>query len=334
MFKRILTPLDGSILAQRVLPHVLTLVQTFHSAVDLVTVVEPIQAREKTHLDPLNWHLRKAEAETYLQNVRQQWPTAMGLPEIVLLEGAAADRIIEYADEQDHDLIVLSSHGESGLSPWNISSVVQKIIHYVGRSVMIVRAYQTGDEDMTPRLYRRILVPLDGSKRAECVLPLASRLAQQNNAQLILAHVVARPHLLQSDPPTPRDEELITQLVTASQEQATAYLQKWQAHLSPSPEIRLLLASDIPGALQELADQSGADLIVMSAHGHSGGKRPYGSVVTNFIIYGVTPLLILQDLPQTEIQQTKAEMTAHIKKGNGIPNINYAQPSFWSPAYH
>ena len=145
MFKRILTPLDGSILAQRVLPHVLTLVQTFHSAVDLVTVVEPIQAREKTHLDPLNWHLRKAEAETYLQNVRQQWPTAMGLPEIVLLEGAAADRIIEYADEQDHDLIVLSSHGESGLSPWNISSVVQKIIHNLCFSVIIVRANQTGD---------------------------------------------------------------------------------------------------------------------------------------------------------------------------------------------
>lgn len=326
--------MDGSILAQRVLPHVLTLSQTFESAVDLATVIEPVQTHDKTHLDPLNWHLRKAEAETYLQNLRQQWPFTAHMPEIVLLEGAAADRIIEYADERDHDLIILSSHGESGLSQWNISSVVQKIIHYVGRSVMVIRAYQADGADMEPRPYKRILVPLDGSRRAECVIPLASRLAQQSNTPLLLTHVVSRPQLLQSDPPTPRDEDLITQLVTTSREQAEAYLQKWQNHLSPTPEIRLLIATDIPNALQELAEQSGADLILMSAHGHSGGKRPYGSIVTNFIIYGATPLLIVQDLPQTEIQRTKAEVSTHTIGENGIPNVNYAQPSFWSPLYH
>ncbi len=334
MFKRILAPLDGSSLAQRVLPHVLALAQTFDSTVDLVSVVEPVQTQEKAHLDPLNWHLRKAEAETYLHNVRQQWPLTANKPDVVLLEGAAADRIIEYADEQNHDLIVLSSHGESGLSQWNISSVVQKIIHYVGRSVMIIRAYQADGTDIQPHTYQRILVPLDGSRRAECVLPLASRLAQQGNAQLLLVHVVSRPQLLQSDPPTPRDEELITQLVAASQEEAQAYLQKWQNHLSPTPEVRLLVATDVPGALQELTEQSEADLIVMSAHGHSGSKRPYGSLVTNFIMYGTTPLLIVQDLPPTDIQQTKAKVIAHAVGGNTIPNINYAQPSFWSPAYH
>ena len=334
MFKRILAPLDGSILAQRVLPHVLTLVQAFASDVDLVTVVEPMQSQEKTHLDPLYWHLRKAEAETYLQNLRQQWPLTNNLPEIMLLEGAAADRIIEFADDRDHDLIVLSSHGQSGLSHWNISSVVQKIIHYSGRSVMVIRAHQMNGADLNSFAYRRILVPLDGSKRAEHVLPLASRLAQQSAAELILAHVVARPQLLQSDPPTPRDEELITQLVSASQEQAEAYLQKWQNHLSPRPEIRLLTATDVPAALQELAEQSHADLVLMSAHGQSGGKRPYGSIVTNFMIYGLTPVLIVQDLSPAEIQQTKTGVTADRNEGNGLPNVNYAQPSFWSVAYY
>lgn len=321
-------------LAQRVLPHVLTLAEAFHSEVDLVTVVEPVQAQEKTHLDPLYWHLRKAEAETYLQNLRQQWPLPNNLPEIMSLEGAAADRIIEFADDRDHDLIVLSSHGQSGLSHWNISSVVQKIVHYSRRSVMIIRASQTDGADLNNHTYQRILVPLDGSKRAEYVLPLASRLAQQCKAHLLLAHVVSRPQLLQSDPPTPRDEELVNQLVTASQEQAETYLQKWQNHLSPQPEIRLLTATDVPAALQELAEQSATDLILMSAHGQSGGKRPYGSIVTNFMIYGITPLLILQDLPQTEIQQTKMEGIAPRNEGNGLPNVNYAQPSFWSAAYY
>jgi nucleotide-binding universal stress UspA family protein len=334
MFKKILAPLDGSLLAQRTLPHVLALAQTFQSAVDLVTVVEPSQTKEKAHLDPLNWHLRKAEAETYLQQIRQQWPDNLHVPQITLLEGAAADRIIEYADEQDHDLIALSSHGSSGLSQWNISSVVQKIIHYSGRSVMVIRAYQAGGDEMIPRSYQHILLPLDGSKRAECVVPLASQLARQSGAELMLAHVVARPQLLQNDPPTPQDEELVTQLVAASREQALAYLQKWQTHLSPSPDIRLLVSTDVPGALQELAEQNNTDLILMSAHGHAGGNRPYGSVVTNFMIYGATPLLIVQDLPQTEIQSTKAEVTAHSNSGNGLPHVNYAQPSFWSPAYH
>ena len=80
-------------------------------------------------------------------------------------------------------LIILSSHGQSGLSEWNVSSVVQKIVLRARTSIMIVRAYQRIPPETAGLRYRRILVPLDGSQRAECVLPVAVTLARSHEAK-------------------------------------------------------------------------------------------------------------------------------------------------------
>jgi hypothetical protein len=63
--------------------------------------------------------------------------------------------------------------------------------------------------------------------------------------------------------------------------------------------------------LHRLADEEGVDLVVLSAHGYSGGARfLYGGVVTSFIIYGSTPVLIAQDVSADEIAPNPAEMCA------------------------
>ncbi len=69
--------------------------------------------------------------------------------------------------------------------------------------------------------------------------------------------------------------------------------------------------------MHELVAQENIDLVVLSAHGHSGGtKWPYGGVALNFIAYGTTPLLIVQDLSQDERESTQAEMAAREYKGH------------------
>jgi len=72
----------------------------------------------------------------------------------------------------------MSSHGQSGLSPWNVSSVVQQVILRAHRSLMIIRAYQPVTAELTSLRYRRIFLPLDGSQRAEMRLTLAESLAR------------------------------------------------------------------------------------------------------------------------------------------------------------
>jgi hypothetical protein len=128
-------------------------------------------------VDPLEWQLRRAEAESYLEGVRARLQEVGVAAQTKVLDGDAAEQILASARENQVGLAIISSHGQSGLSGWNVSSVVQKVIMRAPISLMIVRAYQPVQPDLGGLRYRRMVVPLDSSPRAESVLPLAAALA-------------------------------------------------------------------------------------------------------------------------------------------------------------
>lgn len=366
---KILVPLDGSALAECVLPHARAFAKAFQSDVTFLHVVERDNKDDGSQVDPISWQLRKMEAQTYLNAVARQWVARIAKPnkeskdvdvvnvietaadagweseeeaatpedpEVEMLEGAAAERIIDYVDEHEDelDLLVISSHGHGGLSKWNLSSVVQKIIYRAFKSFLLIRAFSSDCSKTADATYRRILVPLDGSKRAECVLPFATKLAQAHGAELLLAHVVTRPPMVQHQLLAAEVSELVERLVERNTAEATHYLEQIQARLAPEAEIRLLVSHSPADALLELAETVEADLVVLSAHGYSGeNTRPFGSVVTSFISYGDSTLLVIQDLPQDRIRPTRAEVAASKNINNHIglrKAIAYAQPAFWS----
>lgn len=332
MFEKILIPLDGSPLAQRVLPHALSVAQAFDSEVAFLHVLEQPENGGSGQVDPLDWQLRKAEAQSYLKDVADGWAGSGVLTDEVLLEGSAPERIIEHADESDVDLIVLSSHGESGLSEWNISSVVQKTIFRAYRSLMLIRAYneEVQQEHVT---YKRIVLPLDGSQRAECVLPVATKLARAHDAELVLVHVVAQPFLFHRYQHPQEEDALVQKLVRHNEEEAERYLSRLAERIDLPVVKRQVTADNVAARLQDLVEEEQADLVMLSAHGVSGGNRPYGSIVTSFIAYGTTPLFIIQDLPQSEIRRSKAEeVAAEASREGGLSHhrFAYAQPAYWS----
>lgn len=306
MLEQILLPLDGSTLAECVLPHAVTIARVTQARLILLRVVEPAPDEESSTTDPLHWHLRKAESLAYLDEVSKRLRALELDVEAVQLEGHAAERIVGYARDQASDLIVLSSHGKSGLSPWNVSSLVQKVILRANRSVMIIRAYEMNTPDLESVAYRRVLVPMDGSRRAEHVLPIASALAAEG--ELLLASVVTRPEMPRRTPLSAEDTELAEKIVTRNREEAEKYLEQLKSWLGQAASTRLLVAESAVTALHRLAQEEHVDLVALSAHGYSGDvHRPYGSLVTSFIIYGSTPLLIIQDLPADLIEATQAE---------------------------
>ena len=70
-------------------------------------------------------------------------------------------------------------------------------------------------------------------------------------------------------------------------------------------------------ALHNIIDRENIDLVLLSAHGYSGENRwPYGKIALNFIAYGTTPLIIIQDLEEDEIGKTLAEKYAEQSKGH------------------
>jgi nucleotide-binding universal stress UspA family protein len=248
-------------------------------------------------IDPLDWQMREAETRSYLNQMAENLSEPNLHVDHILLEGEPATRILEYAQNENVDLIILSSHGVSGLTSWSISSVVQKTVNRVHKPTMIVRAHQALPDDLKEVEYNRLLVPLDGSQRAECVLPMASRLAEYHKAELTLAHVVREPEVPRRGPPSQEDLELAQELVERNRQEAEHYLRQIKRRFSGELKTHLFIGEDVADALHNLVEQEKPDLVLMSAHGYSGSMQwPYGSLALNFIAYGTTPLIIVQDL--------------------------------------
>ncbi len=318
MFDHILVPLDGSALAECVLPHVVAVARALDARVTLLQVLERTRDPSAAQfVDPLGWYMGAAEARTYLDNLATRLREAGLQVEPLLLEGQAAERIIEFAQANDVDLIVLSSHGRSGLSGWNVSSIVLKIILRAYLPVMIVRAYRPQPHDLMGLRYHRLLVPLDCSQRAECVLPLATALSRFHEAELLAVHVVDRPQMVRWSPLTTEESRSVHKIVELNRLEATRYLRQLHSRLDVDVRTHLSISDHAAETLHDLVEQADVDLVILSAHGYSGGARwPYGSLVINFIGYGATPLLIVQDLSPEEVERTRAEVAARERKGH------------------
>ena len=305
MFDPILIPLDGSLLAECVLPHASAIARAFNSRVMLLRALDRNQAAEKAQLfDLLNWQINKTGAKLYLEKTSARLQKSGLRVEVTVLEGLVAESITDFAQSQGMKLIILSSHGRSGLSQWGLSSVTQKIIFSAPTSVLIIRAHQPTASDLDERLYTQIMVPLDGSRRAENVLPMVTALARFHQSRIHLVHIVRAPEMARQMPLAREDVDLSNRIIARNREEAIRYLDQVRLH-SPlegiDVETHLLTGDNAASALHEFADQEHIDLVVLSAHGYSGNNRwPYGSMVNNFILYSKVPLIIVQDLPAKE----------------------------------
>ena len=317
MFKHILLPLDGSPFAECALYHAAAFAQAFKAQITVIQAVERPETTDSAHpVDPVDWYMCKTKAEVYLDGLVGRLQEAGLESHAVIVEGHPQHQILEFVYSHDVDLIMLSSHGRSGLSAWNVSSTAKQVVSRARTSAMIVRAHQPISNRLGDFRYKRLLVPLDGSQRAECTLSAATTLARFYEAHLLLAYVARRPEMPRRRPPTPEDLELANRIVKLNQEETQKYFEQLQSHLSVDFQSRLLVDDDVAIRLHELAKEEGADLLVLSAHGYSGKtKWPYGSVTTIFIEYGTIPLLIVQDLPAGEIDMIDSEELATEKKG-------------------
>jgi nucleotide-binding universal stress UspA family protein len=321
MTSHILVPLDGSALAECVLPHVLAIAPSVNARVTLLHVVEPSPLKGSGQtIDPLEWHLKKREAEIYLDGIARRLADANLSVDTVIQEGLPADCVIDFANGNDVTLIILSTHGKSGLSGWNVSSVVQKIILRSFKSTLLVRAYKSSQTDLAAARYNRLFVGLDCSVRAEYVLPFAINLAQSHNAKLVLGMVIRRPDMLGRFPLSEEDSELVERIVERNHDAAMHYFEGLQKQLSLQgieAQIQLVASDSVTAALHDMVEQQETDLVMLVAHGcTSEGRWPYGSIATSFIAYGATSLMIMQDLSAEEIEKTSAEIAARESRGH------------------
>ena len=292
--QRILVPLDGSSLAERALPAAISLAQAFSATnpceLHILRVVPPIMVALEPTLYTETIHLGEEESQSYLAAVALEYADS-GVPIVSAAKtGAVAETIIYYAQEQEINLIVISSHGRSGLSRWVYGSIAEKVLHQSCCATLIIRE----QVEQIAGQFKKILVCLDGSALAEKVLESALSLAQCSHAEIILVRIVEPANMLFDMETADKVQESVNALERG---EAEAYLNNLLQQLPQTENI--LSARTLMGppadTIIDFAQEQHVDLIAMSSHGRSGiGRWVYGSVAEKVMRGATCATLIMR----------------------------------------
>lgn len=300
-FHHILVCLDGSGAAEASLPLALHLAGLDGAQVTLLHVLETTpdpKALQAT--DAIAWEVAREEARRYLAGVAERFKAEGISVEVRLAEGPTPREVSAVAALSSVDLTVLSTHGTGGEGTRSLGATARKILE-LGQGALLLVPSQAVRVPISLPL-RRLFVPLDGSMRAECVLPTTLRLARAEQAEVILAHVSTEPirtEVLCLEEDLALARELADRLAARSD----AYLAQVQARIvdgGSRARTTLCRSTDHRAGLVMLAAREQPDLVVLSAHGEvCNARRRFGSVTSYFIANSSAPLLVFQDLPST-----------------------------------
>lgn len=145
MYQKILAPLDGSELAECVVEHIKAIAIGCHvPTVVLLRVIEPFnppgylprEVAEATYREAKE--TAEVEAKNYLDHMAKTLSEEGVAVGTNIVEGLPADEILKYAETEQVDLIVMSTHGRSGVSRWLSGSVADKVLNHSFIPVLIV----------------------------------------------------------------------------------------------------------------------------------------------------------------------------------------------------
>ena len=137
MFKKILVPLDGSKLAEKILPRVEKLVRSCRGEVHLIRVVVSYRIDPKEEKEERERLLQ--EAWTYLEKIVSRLRKKRVRAYAVVVYGKDAVQVCDFARKNKFDLIAMATHGRSGISRWALGSVADKVLSCSVVPVMLIR---------------------------------------------------------------------------------------------------------------------------------------------------------------------------------------------------
>ena len=304
-YQKMLVPLDGSEPAEKVLVYAKELAARLDLDVSLLYVC----TKEEYQVLPMH--------RSYVERLAEQVkPQAAAVQQSVggpskskavqvagrVTVGYPAEEILRYADENKIDLILMTTHGRSGVKRWVLGSVADKVLRASKLPVLLVRSGTSGETpyDKWPR--RRLVVPLDGSKVAESVLPHVEALAKQkglDGIEVVLLQI-SEPPEIQSDYPAsmPITWEEHVKAETAKRKLAgEQYLATVQERLKDAG-LNARSEALVGKPAQEIIDycsKDGFSLIVMATHGRSGLSRwAFGSVAEKVLLGTASPIIVVR----------------------------------------
>lgn len=298
VFRSIVVPLDGSAFSQQALPAAVGLARRAGAAMHLVYVQDPIAAPVDVPggpvLDQQLVALSETDMERDLRGLAGRVSSRGGLRvSTAIRHGRASEAIAAYAREVGADLIVLTTHGRSGLSRLWLGSVADELVRIADVPVLAVRPARRRTGLGREQRFRHALVPLDGSELAELALDPVAVAARLAKGRVTLLRVV-RPHRALARPaPVSRLDRAD---LARQREKAEHYLRGVAERLQQEGVrvATLVVAGGDPArAILRSAATHGADLIAMATHARGGlGRFVLGSVCDK-VLRGATRTAVL-----------------------------------------
>jgi len=301
---RVLCPIDFSDHSRHALQHAIGVARLYRAQITVVHVYSaPLQVMPPTAFmaAPAGVPQRSAspaELRDVTEEVRRFCePLVSGAPpEIVVVEGTPAKEIVRLAEQVRADLLVMGTHGRGGFERLVLGSVTEKVVR-TSRSAVLTIPPAVQSPAARPVLYKTILCAVDFSDASNRAVEYAVSLAQENDARLILLHVVEGFV----------DEAVLDVNVHWNVPEYRRYLEQdalarlkavvpAEARTSLQAEERLASGKPYKGILR-IADDSGAELIVMGVQGHETLDRlAFGSTTHHMVREARCPVLTVRGL--------------------------------------
>ena len=291
MYSKILVPLDGSTPAEQALPYARLLAEATGASVELLRITNSdVQA-------PLG----AAAASDYLKETAARGFSPRTNVTWTVLRGKPAESIIDRARSDANCLIIMATHGASGVRRWLIGSLALKVVQAASNPLLLVRA--NGVASAAPEIaIRSMVVALDGSELAESVLGPSIELAELLHSEIVLARAWELPasayYRSADESGAAMFIPTYDQLVGSVRGEAADYLAAKLTELRARGVVNVR-AETLEGSAADqiigLASATPGSLIVMCTHGRSGLTRwVLGSVSENVLRHAHTPVLIMR----------------------------------------
>ena len=323
MYTHILVPIDGSPFSERALPLAAALARVSDARVELVHVHEP-----RTYASGVPQPDRRLDSEIEAQVCRtmdalnQRFAAHSDLEtRLTCLEGPVAPTLERHASRSGADLVVMATHGEGGLSRAWLGSVADHMVRHSAVPILLVRPGAIGRAGLGEPLFRRIVVPLDGSSLAETALDHAVMFATPGATEFVLVQVIV-PERVPTHPypmvTPPIDQDDVEERSVS----ARAYLAKLQSEIERAGFVTtatVIVQPRVARAILDFSEKQDADLIALSTHGRGAVARLFlGSVADKILRAAKRPLLLYRP---SAIASTRAadEGGADRARGNATP---------------
>jgi nucleotide-binding universal stress UspA family protein len=281
MFNKILLPVDGSKTSKTIIPYCGNLAQKNNSHVTLFFV-----------------ETGDGTSDPFLDSSINQLISSGFKADSIRVKGAAAEQIVFYAENNNYDLIAMSTQGRNGMKRAVIGSVTEEVIRNTSLPVLTVN----GSRNNSGNGIRigKIIVPLDGSTLSESALPFAISLASEIPSDFLITNVISPTKVIAGDPIL---DGLITfdetsHTVKTKKTDSNQYLIETANKLSDNPATieSEVLEGEPSQAIMALVEQHTDPLLILASHGRAGLSRlVMGSVTETLMRTSNFPILVIPE---------------------------------------